>query len=223
MQSIPIRVDLDSPTNSLDPMSRIDLGKVTVVQNDASVKSIGKVNSGSMDALLNQHREVCNTSADKSVEKRGDVRHHRSDPRDKPDYDSHGSLRHDIQGKDHGGDDDSEEDDDDEAGDNDEEEKRMRECDDWAQANATDRSNSTMYCTTLLKPITCQLTYQELRVLRQAVPNMVFCFDTVFGLFLFAHDKSRKSHARHESRNIKPFAKPKQVPHRCRRTQSISR
>jgi hypothetical protein len=135
MQPIPIRVDPLSSISTLDPMSRIDLGKITIVQHDVKVKPLGLVNPDSMDALLDQHREVWNTPEGRPVEKRGDPPHHRFDPRDKPLHDTRGKASYDprgplhgMQGEDHDGNDDSEEDDDDsdandsEADDDDEEE-----------------------------------------------------------------------------------------------------
>ena len=49
-----IRVDGDDPTQKLDPMSRIDFGKVYTIEHNVKVRSMGKVNRASEGALLYQ-------------------------------------------------------------------------------------------------------------------------------------------------------------------------
>jgi hypothetical protein len=94
MQSIPIRVDPDNPTDQLDPMSRIHFGGITTIQHNIRVKPFGIVNSASMDDLQYQFRKVWGLYTDTPVERDG-------------------GSRGDRQGKDRGRNDDSEEEDDD--------------------------------------------------------------------------------------------------------------
>jgi hypothetical protein len=61
MQLIPIQVDTDTPDEKLDPMSRLDLGGVTRVEHNIKVKSLGKVNKRSLDALRKQYANVQNS------------------------------------------------------------------------------------------------------------------------------------------------------------------
>lgn len=49
-----IRVDPDDREDKLDPRSRIDFGKVHTIQHNIKVKSYGKVNDRSMQALIQQ-------------------------------------------------------------------------------------------------------------------------------------------------------------------------
>lgn len=58
MRPVPIRVDPDSRSVALDPMSRLDLGGVTTVRFDLKVKSLGKVSAGSLEHLMQQFAEV---------------------------------------------------------------------------------------------------------------------------------------------------------------------
>lgn len=54
MRPDPIRVDPDDKEDKLDPRSRIDFGKVHTIQHNIKVKSYGKVNEKSMQALQKQ-------------------------------------------------------------------------------------------------------------------------------------------------------------------------
>jgi hypothetical protein len=54
MQTIPIRVDPDTPTAVLDEMSRLNLAGVTTVQHNIKVRSFGKVNDRSIRDMLQQ-------------------------------------------------------------------------------------------------------------------------------------------------------------------------
>nr|OQO30905.1 hypothetical protein B0A51_03188 [Rachicladosporium sp. CCFEE 5018] len=54
----PIRVDPDKPEDRLDPMSRIDFGKVHTVVHNIKAQSFGQVNRQSMDSLVHQFQEV---------------------------------------------------------------------------------------------------------------------------------------------------------------------
>jgi hypothetical protein len=72
MLSTPIRVDPDNMDEQLDPMSRIDFGGVTKIQHNCKVKSLGLVNSASMDALQLQFREVWDMPTSVPVENGGD-------------------------------------------------------------------------------------------------------------------------------------------------------
>ncbi|KAF2722887.1 hypothetical protein K431DRAFT_221009, partial [Polychaeton citri CBS 116435] len=51
MRSRAIRVDPDERDTKLDLLSRLDFGKITTIQHNLKVKSFGKVNRASMDAL----------------------------------------------------------------------------------------------------------------------------------------------------------------------------
>ena len=53
-----VRVDTDHPTDKLDPMSRLDFGKVHTIQHNIKVKSFGKVNRDSMSAFQHQWANV---------------------------------------------------------------------------------------------------------------------------------------------------------------------
>jgi hypothetical protein len=53
-----IRVDPDSATDILDPMSRIDFGGVHQVQHNIKTKSLGMVSQQSINALHSQFRQV---------------------------------------------------------------------------------------------------------------------------------------------------------------------
>lgn len=55
-----IRVDVDDPSWKLDEMSRLDYGGVHTIQHNIKVKSFGKVNPKSMNALLHQFGNVWN-------------------------------------------------------------------------------------------------------------------------------------------------------------------
>jgi hypothetical protein len=109
MQPIPIRVDPDTRTEQLDPMSRINFGAVTTVQHNIKVKAFGLVNSASMDDLQYQFRNVWSLSTDNSVGRDG-------------------KSRDDRQGKNRDTIDDSEEEDDDEE--NEEEDEEEDDADD---------------------------------------------------------------------------------------------
>ncbi|KAM0708466.1 hypothetical protein Q7P35_005118 [Cladosporium inversicolor] len=61
MRSTPIQVDIDTPSERLDPMSRLDLGGVTKVQHNIKVKALGNVNKRSLDALRTQYANVQNS------------------------------------------------------------------------------------------------------------------------------------------------------------------
>ena len=54
MRPDPIRVDPDDREDKLDPRSRIDFGKVHTIQHNIKVKSYGKVNEKSAQALIQQ-------------------------------------------------------------------------------------------------------------------------------------------------------------------------
>lgn len=53
-----IRVDADDPAIKLDPMSRIDFGKVYTIEHNVKVRSLGKVNRVSLQPLLYQLKVV---------------------------------------------------------------------------------------------------------------------------------------------------------------------
>jgi hypothetical protein len=57
------------------------------------------------------------------------------------------------------------------------------------------------------------MKYQELIFLRQVMPNMIFCFNNVFGLFFLPATKVQSlaslPYSSLERRNVKPFAKAK--------------
>lgn len=54
----PIRVDPDNPDDKLDSMSRLDFAKTYTIHHNVKVRSVGKVNRASMQALFNQFRAV---------------------------------------------------------------------------------------------------------------------------------------------------------------------
>ena len=54
MRPDPIRVDPDDREDKLDPRSRIDFGKVHTIQHNIKVRSYGRVNDRSMQALIKQ-------------------------------------------------------------------------------------------------------------------------------------------------------------------------
>ena len=58
MRPQPIRVDTDDPSDKLDGVSRLDYGKVHTIQHNIKVKSFGKVNPKSMNALIHQFGNV---------------------------------------------------------------------------------------------------------------------------------------------------------------------
>jgi hypothetical protein len=63
MRNIAIQVDPDTPDETLDPMSRLDLGGVTKVEHNIKVKPLGKVNKRFLDALQAQYANVQNPQA----------------------------------------------------------------------------------------------------------------------------------------------------------------
>jgi hypothetical protein len=56
-----IRIDVDDPTSKLDAESRLDYGKVYTIQHNIKVKSFGKVNPRSMNAMVHQFGNVWNS------------------------------------------------------------------------------------------------------------------------------------------------------------------
>lgn len=54
----PIRIDPDEKGQKLDRMSRIDYGKTFTIHHNLKVRSFGKVNRDSEEALKGQFREV---------------------------------------------------------------------------------------------------------------------------------------------------------------------
>ena len=58
MRPVPIRVRSSSPTNALDPMSRLDLGCVTLVQHNHQVQPFGNVCDRSVSDLKQQFENV---------------------------------------------------------------------------------------------------------------------------------------------------------------------
>lgn len=58
MRSMSIRVDADDISFRLDPLSRLNFGKVYTIYYSVKVKSIGMVNRSSMRDLLYQFRDV---------------------------------------------------------------------------------------------------------------------------------------------------------------------
>ena len=56
-----VRVDADDPKQKLDEVSRLDYGKIHTIQHNIKVKSFGKVNPKSMNALLHQFGNVWNS------------------------------------------------------------------------------------------------------------------------------------------------------------------
>lgn len=58
MRPVPIRIDVDNRAHRLDPVSRLDFGKVHTVQHNIKVKAYGKVNENSLYALQTQFGEV---------------------------------------------------------------------------------------------------------------------------------------------------------------------
>lgn len=119
MRSTPIQVDVDTPSERLDPMSRLDLGGVTKVQHNIKVKALGNVNKRSVDALRTQYANVQNSQGS-------------AGPSTMP---AQYALRSSAEAEDdEEGDDDEEEDDDDEDDDEDDGEE---EEDDDDEAKAT--------------------------------------------------------------------------------------
>lgn len=55
MRPVPIRVDPDTPVNTLDVMSRLNLVSIMTVQHNIKVKPFGTINERSVDALMMQH------------------------------------------------------------------------------------------------------------------------------------------------------------------------
>lgn len=60
MRPVPIRVTTDDRGERLERMSRVNFGKVTTVQHDIEVRSIGSVNRDSISALASQFSNVWN-------------------------------------------------------------------------------------------------------------------------------------------------------------------
>ena len=58
MRPVPIQVTLDSPSEVLEPMSRLNLGGVTMVQHNTKVQSFGKVCEASINDLQRQYEDV---------------------------------------------------------------------------------------------------------------------------------------------------------------------
>lgn len=58
MRPVPIRVEPSSPTNALDPMSRLDLGCVTLVRHNHQVQPFGNVCDRSVSDLKQQFENV---------------------------------------------------------------------------------------------------------------------------------------------------------------------
>lgn len=63
MRHMPIQVDPDTLDETLDPMSRLDLGGVTKVEHNIKVKPLGNVNKRSLGALREQYANVQNHQA----------------------------------------------------------------------------------------------------------------------------------------------------------------
>lgn len=61
MRPVPIQVESDEPINALDPMSRLNLAGVTMVQHNIKVLNFGKVCDGSVNALREQFENVWET------------------------------------------------------------------------------------------------------------------------------------------------------------------
>ena len=57
-----IRVNLDSPEERLDPMSRINLGKLYTIEHNIKVRSVGMVHNDSKSPLLRMFTQVWTTS-----------------------------------------------------------------------------------------------------------------------------------------------------------------
>jgi hypothetical protein len=58
MRPVPIRVERDSISSALDPMSRLNLGGLTLVQHNVKVQSFGKVSGTSIKDLRQQFENV---------------------------------------------------------------------------------------------------------------------------------------------------------------------
>lgn len=58
MQPVPIRVDADEKSERLDPLSRVNYGRVYTVEHNVKVATFGMVHASSMDHLKNQFRDV---------------------------------------------------------------------------------------------------------------------------------------------------------------------
>lgn len=58
LRPIPIRVVPDDPAEALDPMSRLDFGKVHTIQHNIKVRPFGNVHPSSMAALSTQFQNV---------------------------------------------------------------------------------------------------------------------------------------------------------------------
>lgn len=61
MRPVPIQVESDEPADALDPMSRLNLAGVTLVQHNIKVQNFGKVCDGSVDSLRKQFENVWGT------------------------------------------------------------------------------------------------------------------------------------------------------------------
>ena len=60
MRPEPIRVEPDSPEDKLDPLSRIDYGKVHTIQHNIKVQSFGQVHPRCLNSLVHQFRNCWN-------------------------------------------------------------------------------------------------------------------------------------------------------------------
>lgn len=58
MRSVAIRIDPDHPVNTLDPMTRVNLGGVMTVQSNIKTKAFGIVNAKSLESLQLQFRQA---------------------------------------------------------------------------------------------------------------------------------------------------------------------
>jgi hypothetical protein len=65
MRPIPIRIELDD-ASEIDPMSRVDLGRIHMFQHNVETKSVGRVHEGSVKDLIQQFCDVF--SAPKTAE-----------------------------------------------------------------------------------------------------------------------------------------------------------
>lgn len=63
MRPIPIRVVPDDPTEALDPMSRLDFGKVHTIQHNIKVRPFGNVHPNSRDVLYTQFTNAWSNTA----------------------------------------------------------------------------------------------------------------------------------------------------------------
>ena len=70
MRSYAIRVDPDKRDEKLDPMSRIDFGKMHTIHHNLKVRPFGMVNDNSISHLLSQFEAVMKDSSSRRQSKR---------------------------------------------------------------------------------------------------------------------------------------------------------